>query len=227
MESKGKNIQTMFDGIAHRYDLLNHLLSAGTDNYWRRKALKLTRFQPDAVLLDVACGTGDVSIQARKMGVKTIFGADFALKMLNLFEAKSDWMHGRIFQSSAEQMPLKPGSVTNITISFGVRNFYDIPAAFSSFHRVLRKGGKTTILEFSMPRNPLLKGIYRFYFKRILPGIGKLVSKHPMAYTYLPESVEQFDRSVNLPELLKAAGFSDVEKHSLTFGLVQVVIGRK
>jgi len=227
MNAKKEQVQSMFDAIAHRYDLLNRVLSGGTDVYWRRKALKLTRIQPGAILLDIACGTGDVSIEARKMGVTSIFGADVSYNMLTLFQKKSDWITGKSVQMVAEHIPLKGASVTNITVAFGVRNFYDLPLAFASFHRILKPGGKATILEFRMPSNPLVKAGYRFYFKRILPFLGKFVSKHPDAYQYLPDSVEEFDRKVNLPQLLQEAGFKHVEAHPLTFGIAQVVIATK
>ncbi len=127
----------------------------------------------------------------------------------------------------AENMPLKNDSVTNVTVAFGVRNFYDIVEGFESFHRVLTPGGKATILEFRLPSNKLLKTLYKFYFKKILPKIGGIISGEKEAYEYLPSSVEEFDEKVNLPELLKAAGFESVERHNLTFGTVQIIIATK
>lgn len=217
----------MFDSIAYRYDLLNHLLSAGVDVYWRKRSLKLTGITKDAVLLDVACGTGDFAITARKMGVTKIFGADLSFQMLKFFNAKTSWSLGSTMEMVAEMPPLKDGSITNITVGFGVRNFYDIQKAFDSFYRILKPGGKATILEFRLPSNPLVKAVYQFYFRRILPLIGGLISKDKAAYTYLPESVQEFDKNVNLPELFRNSGFSKVEKHSLTFGIVQIVIATR
>ncbi|MBX2975377.1 MAG: ubiquinone/menaquinone biosynthesis methyltransferase [Ignavibacteriaceae bacterium] len=217
----------MFDSIAHKYDFLNHFLSAGIDIYWRRKALRLTKLSSDAFLLDVACGTGDFAIEARKFGVNKIIGADFSFNMLKLFNKKSRWINGMNIQVAAEFLPIKNNQVTNITVAFGVRNFYDIQLAFHSFNRVLSKNGKVTILEFSMPKNIFVKLLYRLYFHSILPLIGKIISKDKSAYTYLPESVEDFDKNVDLEKLLSTAGFRKVEKHFLTFGLVQVVIAAK
>lgn len=217
----------MFDSIAHKYDFLNHFLSAGIDIYWRRKALRLTRLSSETFLLDVACGTGDFAIEARKFGVNKIIGADFSFNMLKLFNKKSRWINGMNVQVAAEFLPIKDNQVTNITVAFGVRNFYDIQLAFHSFNRVLSENGKVTILEFSMPKNVLVKLLYRLYFHSILPLIGKIISKDQSAYTYLPESVEDFDKNVDLEKLLSTAGFRKVEKHFLTFGLVQVVIAEK
>lgn len=227
MNDKRTKVKRIFDGIAFRYDLLNHLLSFGIDHYWRRKALKLSNVTSDSILLDVACGTGDFAIEARKQGVQKIFGADFSHIMLQLFKAKSDWITGSSVQMIAEQMPFKDGSFTNITVAFGVRNFYDITEGFHSFFRVLTENGKATILEFQMPSNKVFRSLYKFYFKKILPFIGGLISKDKEAYKYLPESVEEFDEKINLEKLLTDAGFGKIESHSLTFGIVKVFIAEK
>ena len=227
MDDKRTKVKRIFDGIAFRYDFLNHLLSFGIDHYWRRKALKLSKVNSNSVLLDVACGTGDFAIEAKKQGVTKIFGADFSHNMLRLFKDKSDWINGNSVQMTAEQMPFKDGSFTNITVAFGVRNFYDIGEGFNSFHRVLSENGKATILEFQMPSNKIFKSLYKFYFKKILPFIGGLISKDKEAYKYLPESVEEFDEKINLEKLLTDAGFGKIESHSLTFGIVKVFIAEK
>lgn len=220
-------VQNIFDSISKRYDLLNHLLSAGIDIYWRKKALKLTKLENDSILLDVACGTGDFSIEARKFGVKKIFGADLSINMLQHFTKKTDWSKGNITQCVAENLPYKNSIFTNIVVAFGVRNFYDILEGFKSFNRVLAENGKVTILEFMLPKSKFVKNFYLFYFYKILPFIGRIISKDEQAYTYLPESVGEFDQKINLEKLLMEAGFNSVEKYSLTFGLVQVVIGKK
>ncbi|MGB5895833.1 MAG: bifunctional demethylmenaquinone methyltransferase/2-methoxy-6-polyprenyl-1,4-benzoquinol methylase UbiE [Ignavibacteriaceae bacterium] len=227
MPEKKSNVKRIFDSIAYRYDLLNHLLSFGLDFYWRKKALKLTGIIPNSILLDVACGTGDFAIAAKKMGVNNIFGADFSKNMLGLFSKKSGWITGRTVQMVAETIPFKSNTLTNITVAFGVRNFYDIVEGFKSFHEVLTIGGKATILEFRLPSNKILKAMYNFYFNKILPKVGGLISGDKEAYEYLPASVEEFDEKVNLPELLKTAGFESVEQHNLTFGTVQIVIATK
>jgi len=227
MSAKKKQVKSIFDNIAPRYDFLNHLLSFGVDHYWRKKALQLTKVGSESVLLDVACGTGDVAIEAYKQGVTNVIGADFSHNMLGLFKQKRDWIDGKVVQSTAEQMPFKDNSFTNITVAFGVRNFYDIKEGFASFHRVLRKDGKATIIEFQLPENKFFRTLYKFYFKKILPLVGGIVSKNKGAYQYLPDSVEEFDEKIVLPDLLKEVGFKSVKKYKLTFGIVQVVIAEK
>lgn len=227
MNDKKQKVKNIFDSIAFRYDFLNHLLSFGVDHYWRRKALKLTKVGNDSILLDVACGTGDVAIAAYKQGVRNIIGADFSHNMLELFKKKSEWIVGKVIQTTAEQMPFRDDTFTNITVAFGVRNFYDIKEGFKSFHRVLNKNGKATVIEFQIPGNKVFKALYKFYFKRILPFIGGLISKNKGAYKYLPDSVEEFDEKISLVDLLKEAGFKSVKKYKLTFGIVQVVIAEK
>jgi demethylmenaquinone methyltransferase/2-methoxy-6-polyprenyl-1,4-benzoquinol methylase len=224
---KRNQVKRIFDTISPKYDFLNHFLSAGIDFYWRKKALKLTKISKEASLLDVACGTGDFSIAAKKMGVTKIVGADLSKNMLNYFHKKVDWSRGNLLQTVAESMPIKENSFTNITVAFGVRNFYDIKQGFDSFYYILKPGGKVTILEFRLPKNWIVKKFYMFYFNSILPLIGKLVSKDNEAYKYLPESVNAFDANIDLESLLESAGFSEIKKHSLTFGIVQVVIAAK
>ncbi|MCX7612352.1 MAG: bifunctional demethylmenaquinone methyltransferase/2-methoxy-6-polyprenyl-1,4-benzoquinol methylase UbiE [Ignavibacterium sp.] len=224
---KKNKVKNIFDDISGKYDLLNHLLSFGIDRRWRRKALKLTGLNKNSFLLDVACGTGDVAIEAKKLGVEKIVGADFSHNMLSLFNKKSKWIIGNNVQMVAEQMPFKDNSFTNITVAFGVRNFYDIQEGFNSFYRVLKSGGKATIIEFSLPKNKFFASLYKFYFKKVLPIIGGIISGNKSAYTYLPNSVEEFDEKINLEVLLKNSGFKKIEKHFLTFGIVQVVIAEK
>ena len=227
MDEKKNKVKNIFDSIAGKYDFLNHLLSFGVDHYWRRKALKLSKVSSESFLLDVACGTGDVAIEAYKQGVSKIVGADFSHNMLGLFKKKSSWIDGKVIQTTAEQMPFKNNSFTNITVAFGVRNFYDIKSGFKSFHRILKQNGKATVIEFQMPENIFFKSLYKFYFKKILPFIGGIISKNKVAYNYLPESVEEFDEKIILVDLLKEVGFKSVKKHRLTFGIVQVVIAEK
>jgi len=227
MSEKKKQVKLMFDNIAGRYDFLNHFLSFGLDFYWRKKALKLTELNSHSILLDVACGTGDVAIQAKRMGVQRIYGADFSHNMLKLFDKKSKWVDGKLVQMVAEKIPFKNESVTNITVAFGVRNFYDIQEGFNSFYRILKPNGKATVIEFRMPSNKIIKSIYKFYFKNILPVLGGIISGDKAAYTYLPDSVQEFDAKVNLEKLLTNSGFKEIKKYDFTFQTVQVVIATK
>lgn len=225
--NKKHQVKRIFDSIAYRYDLLNHLLSMGIDIYWRKKAIKLSGMNNSSVLLDVACGTGDFSVTARKAGVKNIIGADLSKEMLVLFNKKAEWSKGCIFQMAAEQPCFKLNTFSNITVAFGVRNFYNIPEAFTSFRRILKPGGKVTVLEFRLPENKIVGRLYKMYFKKVLPAVGGMISKDKAAYKYLPDSVEEFDEKVNLTELFNVAGFSKTERFSLTLGIVQIVIATK
>ena len=227
MDEKKNKVKNIFDSIAGKYDFLNHLLSFGVDHYWRRKALKLSGVNSESILLDVACGTGDVAIEAHKQGVRKIIGADFSHNMLELFAKKSNWIKGKSVQTTAEQMPFKENVFTNITVAFGVRNFYDIKSGFKSFHRILKQNGKATVIEFQMPENIFFKSLYKFYFKKILPFIGGIISKNKAAYNYLPESVEEFDEKISLIDILEEVGFNSIKKYTLTFRIVQVVIAEK
>jgi demethylmenaquinone methyltransferase/2-methoxy-6-polyprenyl-1,4-benzoquinol methylase len=227
MSGKKQQVKIIFDSIAYRYDFLNHLLSFGFDYYWRKKAIQLTGVNSSSILLDIACGTGDVSIEARKQGVEKIFGADFSFNMLQLFSKKSPWIKGKSIQMVAENIPFKESSVTNITVAFGVRNFYNIQEGFNSFHNVLTPGGKATIIEFRLPSNLIFKGLYKFYFKKILPLVGGIISGDKEAYSYLPRSVEEFDEKIDMKELLRNSGFKKIETFTLTMGIVQVIIAVK
>jgi len=227
MIEKKQQVKRIFDSISPKYDFLNHFLSIGVDKYWRKKSLKLTKVDQKSKLLDVACGTGDFSIEAKKYGVSQIIGADLSKNMLSFFTEKVNWSKGNLVQTVAEALPFKEKSFTNIIVAFGVRNFYDIKKGFEEFYKILQNKGKVTVLEFRLPKNSIIKNLYSVYFNNILPFIGKLISKDKEAYDYLPESVNDFDANVDLGKYLKECGFKSVENYSLTFGLVQVVIGEK
>lgn len=227
MSDKKNRVKRIFDSISPRYDLLNHLLSAYIDVYWRKKALKLLKLNPTDILLDVACGTGDFALEASKTKGIKIFGADLSFNMLSFFNKKSKMIRGKLVQSVAEYLPYRDSVFNVITVAFGVRNFYDIPEGFNSFHRVLIKGGKVCVLEFRLPEKGIFRTLYRAYFTKVLPIIGKIISKDNEAYKYLPDSVHEFDEKVNLKELFLSSGFKAVHAHSLTFGIVQVIIAEK
>ncbi|MEW6506295.1 MAG: bifunctional demethylmenaquinone methyltransferase/2-methoxy-6-polyprenyl-1,4-benzoquinol methylase UbiE [Bacteroidota bacterium] len=225
--TKKERVKRIFDSIAHKYDFLNHLLSLGIDFYWRKKAIQLTGLDNNSMLLDIACGTGDFSLAAIRSGVKNIFGADLSINMLHLINKKVPFIKGKTSQCAAEFLPFKDDSFTNVIAAFGVRNFYDIRAGFKQFHRVLKQNGRATILEFRLPENRTIKNLYLVYFNKVLPFIGKIISKDREAYKYLPESVNEFDEKIALVDLLKQSGFLKVEYYSITFGLVQIVIAHK
>ncbi len=226
MEKK-QLVKNIFDSIAFRYDFLNRLLSFGIDIYWRNKALKISGINNKSKLLDLACGTGDFAIAAKKFGAGEIIGADFSHNMLSHFTKKAEWSNGLIIQAAAEALPFQSGSFTNITVAFGVRNFHNLNSAFNEFYRVISESGKVTILEFTLPENKFIRAMYLFYFNKLLPFIGGAVSGNKAAYKYLPESVKDFDESVDLTALFFKSGFKNVKRHLLTFGICAVTIGEK
>ena len=225
--NKKTQVRRIFNSISYRYDFLNHFLSAGVDLYWRKKAIKLSGMSSESKLLDIACGTGDFAITAKKFGIEKIFGGDLSIPMLIIFSKKVKWIYGKSIQMVAEFPPFKYDSFTNIIVAFGVRNFYNIQKAFDSFNQILKSDGKLTLLEFRLPKYKIFKHFYKFYFNKILPLIGRIISKDQEAYTYLPESVNEFDEKVQLDFILKKANFTKVEIYPLTFGIVQVVIATK
>ena len=221
-------VRTLFSEIAPRYDLLNHVLSLNIDRRWRRKAVGLLgwRRKPKGRFLDACAGTLDLSLElARQPGFAgTVVATDFALPML---------VEGRDKLSDAVtpvcgdalRLPFPDDSFDGATVGFGVRNLSDLPAGFRDLARVLRPGARLVILEFTDPPNPLLRRFYHFYFHRVLPLVGRLISGHPWAYTYLPESVKEFPGPEHLAELLRESGFGNVEWTFLTGGIAAIHVG--
>lgn len=224
--NKKKIVKNLFDDISNRYDLLNRILSFGIDIYWRKKALKLSELSENDTILDLACGTGDFSIEIEKKGIKKIFGADLSKKMLDLFQKKSEWIKGKIVQCEAEYLPFKNSSFDAVISAFGVRNFHDLISSIKEIKRALKKGGKLVILDFQLPEKKIFAKIYMFYFEKVLPFIGGLISKNFDAYKYLPDSTKEFHK-IDLQGILIKEGFSFVNKRQLTFGIVQIIVACK
>ncbi len=229
VNQRKRAVREMFNAIAHRYDLLNHLLSAGIDIYWRRRALSLVRHEAPRRLLDVAAGTGDLAIAARRLGAERIIAADVALEMVRRGVPKAaegggapiDWLGG-----DAESLPFASGSFDLVTAAFGVRNFGDIPAGLAEARRVLRPGGELLVLDFTEPTVFGFRQLYRFYFRRVLPVVGGLISGNRRAYSYLPQSVGVFPQGRAFLELMEEAGFEDNRHVPLTLGISAVYQGR-
>jgi len=222
---KKEQIRKMFAGISHRYDFLNHLLSLGRDKYWRRfAAAKL----PAGNILDVCSGTGDVAIEVSNKS--RAVASDFCGEMLQLCIQKKKIMNIdniACVQNDAENLSFKAGTFDGTIVAFGIRNVSDVKKALSEMRRVVRKGGKVVILEFSRPENRFFKSIYYLYFKRILPAIGAMVSRNKGAYSYLPSSVMAFPKRDEFVKLMKESGMEHIEYHDLTFGIVTVYVGVK
>ncbi len=227
--SKGfsKQIQNMFSAIAPRYDFLNKLLSFGLDSYWRKRAIKKLNPQPGQTILDLATGTADIAIEiAREISPKTakIIGVDFSPEMLVYgnkkikaakFEETIELLEGK-----AESLEFKDHTFDSLAVAFGVRNFSDLEKGLLEMYRVLKPNGSAVILEFSFPKSLFLKRIYKFYFNKVLPLIGNLISRHNEAYTYLPQSVGQFPSGSELINILEKIGFKKANSRQLTFGIV-------
>jgi len=229
--SKKEQVARMFDNISHRYDFLNHFLSLGIDRGWRKKAINLLRPLKPRQLLDVATGTGDFALQALSLNPEKITGVDISDGMLQVGRKK---MQDRnvadkiVLQlADSENLPFEENKFDAVTVGFGVRNFEHLERGLEEIFRVLKPGGVAVILEFSRPRKFPFKQGYNFYFKFILPKIGRIVSSDKTAYTYLPESVEAFPDGEDFLRILRDVGFKQTQCKSLTFGISSIYTGTK
>jgi demethylmenaquinone methyltransferase/2-methoxy-6-polyprenyl-1,4-benzoquinol methylase len=222
----------MFDAIAPRYDLLNHVLSAGLDRRWRTRAVTALDLPPGARVLDVCTGTGDLAIAAVQGGTNvTVVGVDFAGEMLRLglkkLRASGLTRAIRLVRGDATRIPLSDRCCDAATVGFGIRNVAEPERALTEIARVLRPGGRLAILEFGQPRIPGIRTLYLWYFRYVLPRVGRSVSKHDDAYSYLPASVGQFPPPEEFARLIESRGFTSVEPVSLTFGIVYLYTGQR
>jgi demethylmenaquinone methyltransferase / 2-methoxy-6-polyprenyl-1,4-benzoquinol methylase len=227
-----KAVHEMFSGIAGRYDLLNHVLSLNIDKRWRRKVaniLRETLDRPDAKVLDVACGTGDLSLELNRGSKARIIGTDFCRPMLAVAQEKTAELHAPIPYLEADAMDLSFADNTfdALTIAFGLRNLPNFANGLKELHRVLKPGGTIVILEFSSPVVPGFRQLFNFYFANILPRIGGAVSGSRGAYEYLPDSVSKFPAQKELARLLEDTGFSSVKYQNLTGGIAALHTGTK
>jgi demethylmenaquinone methyltransferase / 2-methoxy-6-polyprenyl-1,4-benzoquinol methylase len=221
----------MFNNIAWRYDFLNHFLSFGIDHYWRKKTINSLKKYHPKLILDVATGTADLAIEALKLTPEKIYGIDISTDMLNIGRKKVNQkkLKGKIelLEADSENLFFDSNKFDAVTVSFGVRNFENLEKGLSEIHRVLKAGGAAAILEFSKPRNKLVRTCYQFYSTKICPAIGKIISKDRSAYNYLHESVEAFPSGTDFIKILQQAGFSKVHLKPLTFGIVTIYLAEK
>ena len=225
-EEAARWVRAMFDRVAARYDLLNHLLSANIDRRWRAKTVRRVSAilrRPDATCLDLCCGTGDLMIALQGAGPARVLGSDFCHPMLLAARAKKP--AAELFEADALRLPLRDRSLDLITVAFGFRNLANYQRGIEEMLRVLRPGGMAAILEFSQPRNRAFGAAYNFYSRRILPAIGGLVSGSRDAYTYLPESVRRFPSAGELEKQMRASGFREVRHEFMTGGIVALHLG--
>jgi demethylmenaquinone methyltransferase/2-methoxy-6-polyprenyl-1,4-benzoquinol methylase len=220
-------ISRMFSSIAPRYDLLNKLLSAGLDRRWRKTAINLLP-KKDGVFLDVATGTCDVALELEKRGYNSkIIGIDFSHEMLRAGKKKIAGTRIQIGRADALRLPFRDGMFDGLTCAYGIRNFSSLPDGLKEMLRTLKPGGAVSILEFTTPSNRLVKFFYLFYFSKVLPLVGRVVSGHPDAYTYLPMSVMNFPDRKRLAEIFVECGYSDVKVRPLSFGITDLITARK
>jgi demethylmenaquinone methyltransferase/2-methoxy-6-polyprenyl-1,4-benzoquinol methylase len=241
--TKKQQVEAMFDGIAPTYDALNHALSFGIDKFWRRRVVRAVsaysrRPQPPhggrradcsaKRILVLATGTGDVAIAlARKIPDARITGVDLSEEMLKVGRKKISTDRITLRTGDAEALDFADATFDAVTVAFGVRNFGDIPRGLTEMHRVLRPGGLCVVLEFSVPTVPLFGWVFRVYFHRLLPWLGRLVSRDRNAYTYLPQSVDGFPPPESFAEMMRHAGFADVRVKKLTGGVATIFEAQK
>ena len=227
-QSKKEQVEETFDNIAPNYDRLNHILSLNIDRIWRRRVMRIVRRSKARRIMDLATGTGDLAIaMAKRVDRTQILGVDLSEEMLAVARAKiqKQGLEERIMleKGDAENLTMvADGSLDAVTVAFGVRNFENMERGLSEIYRTLRAGGKLVVLEFSMPKNRLIRWIYSQYAHRLLPRIGAVISKDKRAYTYLPDSVEEFPSPERFAEIVRSVGFSSVRLRSQSFGIAYI-----
>lgn len=232
-ENSGKKEQVakMFNNISRRYDFLNHFLSLGIDRLWRRTAIQLLEPLHPQHILDVATGTGDFAIQALTLQPEKVTGIDISEGMLGIGRKKIEKLKLShkiaLLKGDSENLQFADGAFDAVTVGFGVRNFEDLEKGLREIRRVMKPGAMLVVLEFSRPRRFPMRQLYNFYFKNILPGLGRLISKDKSAYTYLPESVEAFPDGTDFEKILGKVGFKDTACKALTFGISSIYTARK
>jgi len=226
-EDHARRVREMFAKISPRYDLLNHVLSANVDIRWRRRVVRkiALRLAPDARVLDVGCGTGDLSIEIFEKTAARVVGLDFCRPMLELAKQKSSQLP--FIEGDGLRLPFAEATFDALTAGFVVRNLADVEDGLKEFRRVLKPRGVVAILEFSQPTVPGVRQFVRFYYSRLLPSIGGWFSGSRSAYEYLPNSIGKFPDQEKLAGMMRAAGFDEVEFENLSGGIAALHTGRR
>ncbi len=229
--SKKEQVAQMFNSISGRYDFLNHFLSLGIDKKWRKKAIKILAATNPKTILDVATGTADFAIQALSINPDKVVGVDISEGMLDVGRKKilerslSDKIE--LKSGDSENLPFPDNNFDAVTVGFGVRNFENLQKGLMEINRVMKPGAILVVLEFSRPTRFPFKQGYNFYFKFVLPKIGRWVSRDKSAYTYLPESVEAFPDGDKFLAILHETGFKNTACKPLTFGVSSIYTAQK
>lgn len=231
IEKNKENVASMFNDIAPSYDFLNHFLSANTDKIWRKKSVKVLLAKKPKLILDVATGTGDLAIAMLKLNPEKITGIDISKEMLEIGKKKIKSLNQEntieLQQNDAENTPFNDDTFDAVTVAFGIRNFENLNKGLSELYRVLKPSGTLLILEFSRPENNFPGFFFKFYFKYILPALGKLFSKSNIAYRYLYQSVQQFASVNEMKNNLTNSGFKNVNTKKLSFGIATIYTASK
>ncbi len=228
---KKEQVARMFDSISGKYDFLNHFLSLGIDIRWRKKAVKLLAADKPKLILDIATGTGDFAIETLSLNPEKVIGVDISEGMLEVGRKK---MKARGYDAiiemrsgDSENLPFEENKFDAVIVAFGVRNFENLEKGLTDMRRVLKEGGRVVVLEFSKPRSFPFKQLYNFYFNFILPKVGKMISKDPAAYTYLPESVQAFPDGDDFVSIMNKLGYKNTSCTPLTFGISSLYTATK
>jgi demethylmenaquinone methyltransferase/2-methoxy-6-polyprenyl-1,4-benzoquinol methylase len=229
---KAEDVQSMFNRISGRYDLMNRVMTLGIDKRWRSAAVRAAKIDPSSRALDVCCGTGDITFLLAEAGAEHVVGADFSDGMLDQARTRQRAATGAVTRDRVEfvhgdalRLPFDDDSFDAITVSFGVRNVEDIPLAFREFARVGRPGARIVCLEITRPKSKLANAFYDVWFDRIVPTMGAIISRDRAAYTYLPESTKTFPRPPKLREIMQAAGIGNVHWRMYGGGIVALHSG--
>lgn len=231
-ESKTEQVREMFDSIAPVYDFMNRAMTFGIDRLWRRKAVKMLSRKGVQSLLDVATGTGDFAmLLCRRLKPKRLVGVDLSENMLSIAQQKAQraGLDSVIEYAKGDCLSLQFGDreFDAVTVAYGVRNFEHLEQGYAEMHRVLRQGGTLCVIELSTPRNPLILSLYKFYTRRLIPLLGRSISKDARAYSYLPESIAAVPQGDDMLDIMRRAGFQNCTYHAMTFGTCTIYIGEK